>query len=229
MFIARNIKKYHTSFGGAEQSGVGTNQLEFRSSERRRVGLGSGLYTSHPYGVNPRFLGGLTIFCTGDDLMTYVISKRLTVAVLGVVILLSAHTAHGQRSRSANRSINVSELNSRKVIGRLGYELGSVISIDGIVADENYRREREDLGEILLRVQAVNGKRLKNEVIFPFMQHGVGSVTRPPVGTTFKFIGYETGAFVGEPDGIFDYVPRFATTSYHFRTSFYVLKDAKDK
>jgi hypothetical protein len=156
-------------------------------------------------------------------------SKRLTVVALGLATFLPAHAAHGQRSRAGNMSINVSELNSRKVIGRLGYELGSVITIDGLVADENYRREREDLGEILLRVQTVNGKRLKNEVIFPFMQHGVGSVTRPPVGTTFKFIGYETGAFVGEPDGIFDYVPRFATTSYHFRTSFYVLKDARSE
>ncbi len=157
------------------------------------------------------------------------ISKRLTVAGLLIAWLVPVYAAQGQRRRAANGPVNVNELNRRKVIGTLGLELGTIVTIEGIVADESYRRERSDVGETLLRVQSVNGNRLKHEVVFPFMKHEIGSVATPTVGARFKFTGYETGGFVGEPNGVFDYVPRFAATSYHFRTSFYVLKDAKDE
>jgi len=111
------------------------------------------------------------------------------------------------------------------VIGSLDRPLGEVVTIEGIVADETYTKRKQDAGEILLRVQAVNGKALKREAIFPFHHYEGTQMKRPSAGMRFKYLGYETGGFSGLPEAAFVYIPRVATSGHYFTTSFVILRD----
>jgi hypothetical protein len=147
-----------------------------------------------------------------------------TVAAL--MSITTCRTTLGQkRPKSDTGSIHVSELNRGKVIGSLGYALGEVIIVEGVIADENYTKRKADVGKSLLRVRAVNGKPLKEEVIFDFSPFSGADIRNPEVGARFKYTGYETGGFSGLPEQAFDYVPRVPTAGYYFSTSFVILRD----
>jgi hypothetical protein len=155
------------------------------------------------------------------------ISKLSAILTLGSLMsIIMCQTATGQKRTSSNtESIHVSRLNRSKVIGSLGYALGGIIVIEGVVADESYTGRKADAGELLLRVQAVNGKPLNEEVIFAFRPFLGASIKSPPVGARFKYTGYETGGFSGIPEKAFAYVPRVQATGYNFSTTFVVLRD----
>jgi hypothetical protein len=111
------------------------------------------------------------------------------------------------------------------VIGSLGRALGEVVTIEGVAVDENHTRRKADTGEILLSVQAVNGKALKYEAILPFHLYSGLEMKELFSGMTFKLVGYETGGFFGIPEAAFAYVPRAPTSGYHFTSSFVILRD----
>ncbi|SRR5260370_1176676 len=159
--------------------------------------------------------------------MTSKLSLPRIAGLLMIIGVCWLANAQDQRARRPIKPIHVSTLNRNKVIGSLQRALGEVINIEGLVADENYTRKKADTGELLLRVQAVNGKRLKREVILPFSPFPGADLKNPSVGSKFKYIGYETGGFSGTPEKAFDYLPRAATTGYYFRSSFVVLRDEK--
>jgi hypothetical protein len=145
--------------------------------------------------------------------------------VLGGILLI-AHASADDRPRRIE-PIPVSELARRPVLGRLGHSLGGIVTIEGTVADGSFTRAKADEGETLLRVRIVNGKRLKDEQVFPFRPSPWAKVSRPKVGSKFKYIGYETGGYTGIPADAFKYIPKVATTGYGFTTSFVVLRDEK--
>lgn len=108
--------------------------------------------------------------------------------------------------------------------GLLGSPLGTVVTVEGIAAGDDYRRMREDMGCTLLRIERINGKPLAKEIVFRFHSHELARIAAPAVGARFKFVGYETGGFSGIPEGAFEYIPRVATTGFGFSTTFLVLK-----
>ena len=117
--------------------------------------------------------------------------------------------------------IKVSDLNDRPVIGELGLPLGKIVTIEGRVADGAFTHKKADAGETLLRIQKVDGRPLKPEVIFPFAPSSTVAINQPAGGSRFKYSGYESGGFVGSPPGKL----KSATTSFHFTTWFEILKD----
>jgi len=123
-----------------------------------------------------------------------------------------------------DKSIPLADLRDRPVMGSLGHPLGTIVVIEGEVADESYTNLKEDDGATLLRVRAVNGEKLAGERLFHFGSLNL-RVGTPAVGSRFKFTGYETGGFTGTPTKAFDYVGRFADTGYRFTTEFVVLRD----
>ena len=131
----------------------------------------------------------------------------------------------GAQPKKQVRAISVSDLTEQPVVGWLGHPLGKIVTIEGLIADEDYRKMKVDLGHILLRVQTVNGKPLKEEEIFHFEPFRWAEVEKPKVGAKFKYTGYETGSFTGVPAEAFKYVPPVATTGYGFTTSFVILRD----
>ena len=160
--------------------------------------------------------------------MTSKLLLHLIVILLTAVTAWSVAAAQRQSARSNIKPIHVSQLNRSKVIGSLGRPLGEVVTIEGIAADENYTRRKADTGEILLRVQAVNGKSLKREAILNFHPYEGTEMKRPSAGMRFKYVGYETGGFSGIPEAAFVYVPRAPTSGYYFTTSFVILRDDSD-
>ncbi len=152
------------------------------------------------------------------------LSFILTLSSLMAIITCQTTTAQ-KRTRANTGSIHISKLNRSKVMGSLGYALGEVIIIEGVVAAENYTKRKDDAGKLLLRVRIVNEKPLKEEVVFDFSPFLGADVKKPLVGARFKYTGYETGGFSGIPEKAFDYVPRVPTTGYYFSTSFVILRD----
>jgi hypothetical protein len=103
--------------------------------------------------------------------------------------------------------------------------LGEVVTVEGTAVDDTYTRRKEDAGKILLRIQSVNGKRLKSEAVLHFVAYDGEESKKPSVGTKFKYIGFETGGFSGMPESAFVYIPRVPTSGYYFTTSFVILRD----
>ncbi|MGI8554792.1 MAG: hypothetical protein ACR2LT_00315 [Pyrinomonadaceae bacterium] len=159
------------------------------------------------------------------------IFKLSVIVILGsLVSVMTCQKAIGQkRTKKKTGFISISDLNNRKVIGLLGYALGETVVIEGVVADENYRRRKADVGELLLRVQSVNGKQLKDEIIFQFRLFSGADIKNPAAGAGFKYTGYETGGFSGTPEKAFDFVPRMPTAGFYFATSFVVLRDENNR
>lgn len=157
------------------------------------------------------------------------IFKLMLIVVLGSFLSVAVClTAHGQK-RTKNGFISISDLNGGKVIGALGGALGEIIVVEGIAADENYRRRKSADGKLLLRLKSVNGKSLKDEIVLEFNPFPGANIKNPAAGAAVKYTGYETGAFSGVPEKAFDYVPRTTTAGFYFGTSFVILRDANNR
>ncbi|HKB40057.1 MAG TPA: hypothetical protein VKD72_26715, partial [Gemmataceae bacterium] len=111
-------------------------------------------------------------------------------------------------------------MNKRQVLGSLGKPLGTLVTVEGVAANDDYRQLKIDQGKILLRIQKVDGKALKEEAIFPFEDLPFASVKKPAIGARFKYLGYETGRFVGIPQEALKHVGQATTTDHYFVTSF---------
>jgi hypothetical protein len=155
-------------------------------------------------------------------------AKRTRVVVLigGAIapVLVWAGMSSADKPPELAKAIPVSVLNDRQVIGRLGHPLGTIVVVEGVVADGSYTKAKADDGHTLLRVQGVNEKRLAEEQVFHFGSL-LERVEKPKAGATYKFSGYETGGFTGLPTKAFDYVGLIASTDYGFTTDFVVLRD----
>lgn len=146
----------------------------------------------------------------------------ITVVASAALLMLSLLRASPAQEEA--RSIPVAELSRMQIIGWLGQPLGKICTVEGVVADEDYRRAKADLGHTLLRIQAVNGKKLTEECVFHFSPY-LAKIEKPTVGGRFRYVGYETGGFTGTPAGVFDYIPAHCSTGYAFTTDFVVLRD----
>lgn len=152
------------------------------------------------------------------------IALTFLLLAVGVVIgvTLRPNIAADPPKDEKEKPIPIDELRKRGVLGDLGHPLGTIVTVEGEAADDDYRKLRADLGERLLRVKSVNGAELKTEVVFRY--HGA-QADKPVVGAKFKFTGYEDGGFDGIVAGQFKYTGIQQGVGYHFQNSFVILKD----
>jgi hypothetical protein len=137
-----------------------------------------------------------------------------------VVVILATAVAYGKEAKP----IPAAELQKRGVSGRLSRALGTIVTVKGTVVANRSRRKADAGVPSVLRIAKVNGKRLKQPVTYRFrLAHDWVKVPAPKVGQKFHLIGFETGAFVGSPEGEFKHVPAYTTTGFHFETTFLVL------
>ncbi len=149
---------------------------------------------------------------------------RIWLAILIVVLcVMPFHPI----VEAGDKMITLSELSSTKIMGSLGRPLGAVVTIDGMVVDDYYRKLKSDEGETLLKVEKVDGKALPGETIIPLHMAPSGSIKMPAPGFRFRYKGYETGGFTGVPEEAFRYVPRVATEGFHFKTYFLIISEEK--
>jgi len=154
-------------------------------------------------------------------------------SAVSLIALLSFAAAKGKDNPEKRRSprktkITVAEIHQAEVIGRLGVPLGQVVTIEGIVADEDYIRTKANSGHRLLRVLKLDGRRLKEEVVFRFPKLSPldeERVKEPKVGARFAYICYENGGFSGIPGAAFKHIGTVQTAPYGFSTWLEILKD----
>jgi hypothetical protein len=164
--------------------------------------------------------------------------QRLACTVaIGIVLIAGCERASpppGETKSSSSESGNTAA-RSKSLSGPpfpnglLGRELGSLVTIRGIVTTDGRKAES---GVFWLEVQSVEGVSVEPGVTIALAPHVVGWGERdqgkgPPkleIGREFELKGYETGAFVGVPDGA-DQAAGVVLPSpgFHFRPHFVVV------
>lgn len=107
------------------------------------------------------------------------------------------------------------------VIGLLGRPLGTIVRVTGVAVHGTTRDVKASQGDILLTIETVDGKSLKEQVTF-LRQAGDAEIKGLSSGDRFDFFCHEAGSFQGNvriPQGLgiddrpvqgagFRYVPR---------------------
>ena len=120
--------------------------------------------------------------------------------------------------------IPLQEIQTRGIEGRLGFRLGTVISVAGQIIP-NSSRAKADVDEpFFVRVEEANGKPLDSPVdyparVFPLNQH----IKSLKVGDAFSCTGYETGGYEGVADVPSGTAVSVAGVGYGFVVHFHVF------
>jgi hypothetical protein len=144
-----------------------------------------------------------------------------TLLLILIVTMILMRPACGDE-----KMLTLPELGSHKIMGILGKPLGTVVLLEGVVLRDSYRRLKSDEGEILLKVERIDGKPRPGDIIIRFRPSYLASIPKPVPGDHFRYAGYETGAFEGIPDEAFKYIPRSATTGFQFETHFEAIGES---
>ncbi len=158
--------------------------------------------------------------------------RRITLAFLllaaGVVVGVSLRPNLAadppKEEVKKEKPIPIDEVRKRGILGDLGHEFGTIVTVEGEVADGDYTKKKIDSTQTLLRVQSVNGTELKKEVVF---WYDGKKEDKPKVGAKFKYIGYETGGYEGtvRDNELYKSTVLYATAGYGFDDKFHILKD----
>jgi len=137
-------------------------------------------------------------------------------ACLGVMLV----SCHAQPE-----SIHAYDLNhNTKIIGSLEMPLGSLITIDGEMVEDNYLRHKIHSGSDLMRVHSVNNKLLTIPIVIELHTFPFHPIPIPKPGESCSFIGYETGRFSGIPSDASEIIGPVQTSVYFFETYFNICK-----
>ena len=146
-----------------------------------------------------------------------------TLLLLSTLLILACMTFSNEKPvNSSGDTISYTEL--QKVTGRLGHPLGEIISVEGVILDEDARQMKEDLGKTLLKIEKVNEQKLAQSVVLSLEYFALSKPPEAKPGDKVKYAGYESGRFDGIPSEAFKYIPMVATQSYHFSVYFQVCK-----
>lgn len=121
-----------------------------------------------------------------------------------------------------------------KIIGDLGVELGTVVTVKGLLIDEFYKGYRDGPN---LRVQKINDSAVQNVIEIPLKPYAgkfgekflsMKALPKLEEGATYSFRAYETGRYVGIPytaskeSGII-----MQTTGFYFQNELRVISGEK--
>lgn len=144
---------------------------------------------------------------------------------LGIAISIAACIATAGCAPS-ERTIQCNQIDRDvKIIGPLGVPFGKIITVSGSVVEASEIGRSKD-GGTFLRITEVDGKPLAEpETLRWQMTWGVKEPTdwgwsQPHV----RAIGYQSAAYRGVPDGLFDFVPSYTSRGWGFVPWFEVVK-----
>jgi hypothetical protein len=123
---------------------------------------------------------------------------------------------------STTNRASVKDFDRTPPIGVLGYPLGQITTISGVVQQGDSKSTSSDL---LLKVEAINDRPLPKPVLIPFTVFETAQIAKPILGQSFRYMGYETGGFIGVPAEAFKLVPAVATTNHHFESIYQILRE----
>ncbi len=150
----------------------------------------------------------------------------VTAMAVAIGLFFSDSSTMSAEEKSSQKPVSVKQFAAVKVIGHLGYPLGTVVRITGICVDGDRARRRADVGKTLLEIRAVNGTPLKRPFVVPFERAAV-EVTKPNDGDLFDFDAHEWGTFdgiVAVPKDLGIHKPMVANDGFHYRPKVTVHK-----
>ena len=70
-----------------------------------------------------------------------------------------------EKEEPKEKPIPIDDVRTRSILGDLGYKFGTIVTVEGEVADDYYRKRKADSGQTLLRVKSVDElvDKLRNE------------------------------------------------------------------
>jgi hypothetical protein len=124
-----------------------------------------------------------------------------TVAVLPVAACVAGWTwaqdAPGPRPAAKDAGpVSVRTFEGRPPVGYLGHPLGTVVRVTGVCIDGDLISQKLYAGKTVLRVEAVNGRKLPGPTDF-FFDRAAGGVPKPKPGQRFDYTAHEYGSFDG--------------------------------
>lgn len=122
----------------------------------------------------------------------------LPVAAAGLVMFAWAQSTP-VKPRMEVKPVTVASLEGQIPVGYLGVPLGTVVRVTGEVLDGSTSGARANLGKTLLRIVAVNGKKLAKPVVFEFLR-AANDVKKPEPGEQIDYYVHEYGEFDGVVD-----------------------------
>jgi len=165
------------------------------------------------------------------------ISFLLLFFVTSCAIVARNNATKNSPLSSVSRFVMAEDLNKEtKIIGELGFPLGSVVSVSGTVMESKMKR---DEGVPILSVKSISGRLVEKSIdmqIFPLVPGGWAKEVilgmecpsdGPVVGMTYTMVGYENGGYGGLPEDVLR-KRRLSSLSYHFATWFVVLEFEKE-
>jgi len=121
--------------------------------------------------------------------------------------------------------IQVSDIGSKVIlIGRLGKPLGTVATVDGQLISEP--KQGKD-GQVIaaFRVNKVDGKPLEKAQIVGLIFRASAGISPVHANEIVQLSGYESGAFIGTPDGAREMLGKDASPlDWKFQTTIHVIK-----
>jgi hypothetical protein len=125
---------------------------------------------------------------------------------------------------STTNRTSVTNFDRTPPIGVLGYPLGQITTISGVV-QQAALDTKSTSSDLLLKVEAINDRLLPKPVLMPFTVFETAQIAKPILGRSFRYMGYETGGFTGVPSAAFKLVPAVATTNHHFEAMYQILRE----
>ncbi len=121
-----------------------------------------------------------------------------------------------------------------KIIGDLGVELGTIVTVKGLLIDGFYKGYRDGPN---LRVQKINDSSIQNVIEIPLKPYAgkfgekflsMKALPKLEEGATYSFRVYETGRYVGIPYGAFkESGIIMQTTGFYFQNELRVISGEK--
>jgi hypothetical protein len=139
-------------------------------------------------------------------------------------------TAHIDRSfaksvmNDKKGAITDANVTKQSQIGELGQTFGKVTTISGIISQAALG-SKADKFDLVLSIKTVNDRALAKPITMRFKIFERAKVARPVLGQTFRYVGYETGGFVGIPAEAFKWVEPVATTDHRFESFYQILHE----
>ena len=125
------------------------------------------------------------------------------------------------------KTISVEEINSVKIIGKLGKPLHTIQKVECRVVDMSFTRTKADDGRKALLILAVNDKKLEDKVYIDLPS----SISQKDavLNKTYKVWAYETLQTKGYPHEAFTKlkIPAMAVQGLHFSPQLIFLKEIK--
>jgi hypothetical protein len=119
--------------------------------------------------------------------------------------------------------------NKIKLIGQLGKELGSTLTVEGIIVDKSSKGYGNGLNLIVHKINDSSIQQLITIPILPyFRKFGVKPLPKIEIGSSFSLRVYETGEYVGVPADAYNEAGIILQTSgFYFQNRLIVISGKK--